>query len=107
MISDKNLVIENDIENIFENTKSLWKKIDNNNIFLSGGTGFFGTWILKSFIFAATRLNLNTKIEVLTRNIKAHKKMFPELHNTKYIKFIQYKKKDTQSKFSVCLVVAR
>ena len=50
MISDKNLVIENDIENIFENTKSLWKKIDNNNIFLSGGTGFFGTWILKSFI---------------------------------------------------------
>ena len=89
MISDKNLVIENDIENIFENTKSLWKKIDNNNIFLSGGTGFFGTWILKSFTFAATRLNLNTKIEVLTRNIKAHKKMFPDLHNTKYIKFIE------------------
>ena len=89
MIRDKNSIIENDIENIYESTKHLWKKIDNNNIFLSGGTGFFGTWILKSFTFAAAKLNLNSKIEVLTRNIEAHKKIHPELHNTKYINFIE------------------
>lgn len=86
---DKNSIIKNDLKNIFNSTINLWEKFRNKNIFLSGGTGFFGTWILKSFLFANEKLNLNSKMVVLTRNIGHHNKIYPDLHNINSIKFIE------------------
>ena len=86
---NKDFVIEEDILNIINKTKNLWSEVKNKNIFLSGGTGFFGTWILKSFSLANKNFNLNSKIFVLTRNIEEHKKIHPDLHNIESINFIQ------------------
>ena len=63
----KRLPIE-DLEHIFENTQDIWESFRGKSIFLTGGTGFFGKWLLESFIYANEKLALNSKITTLTRN---------------------------------------
>ena len=68
--------INEDINLIFEQNKSLWHKIKNKKILITGGTGPFGFWILKSFIFANETLKLKSKMYVLTRKISKENKIF-------------------------------
>lgn len=89
MFTNNDHIVEDDLNNIFNKTKNLWPEVKNKNIFLSGGTGFFGTWILKAFIKANVNLNLNSNIYVLTRNPENHQKMHPTLHEYDSIKFIK------------------
>lgn len=56
--------ILNNLINLNDNLISL----SNTNIFLTGGTGFFGKWFLDSFIFINDYLKLNSKCTVLTRS---------------------------------------
>ncbi len=63
----KRLPVE-DLEHIFENTKDIWKSFRDKSIFLTGGTGFFGKWLLESFIYVNEKLKLNAKMTTLTRN---------------------------------------
>jgi len=61
-------VISEDLNHILENTQALWNELYKKSIFLTGGSGFFGSWILESFLFANRKLNLKAKALVLTRN---------------------------------------
>lgn len=38
------------------------------SLFITGGTGFFGVWLVESLLFAKQALGLETKIDVLTRD---------------------------------------
>ena len=57
-----------DLEHIYQNTQDIWESFRGKSIFLTGGTGFFGKWLLESFIYANDKLALNAKITTLTRN---------------------------------------
>jgi dTDP-glucose 4,6-dehydratase len=63
----KRLPIE-DLEHIYQNTQDIWESFRGKSIFLTGGTGFFGKWLLESFIYANEKLVLNARITVLSRN---------------------------------------
>jgi len=63
----KRLPVE-DLEHIYQNTKDIWGSFRGKSIFLTGGTGFFGKWLLESFIYANEKSALNAKITTLTRN---------------------------------------
>jgi nucleoside-diphosphate-sugar epimerase len=56
-----------DLDEICERTKTLWEEMRNQRIFMTGGTGFFGCWLLESFAAANRRFALNAKITVLSR----------------------------------------
>ena len=66
-----------DLEHIFQNTKDIWEPMRGKSIFLSGGTGFFGKWILESFIYINEKLDLNSKIITLSRNPKLFINEYP------------------------------
>ena len=51
--------LQSELNYIFLQTKSLWEELRNRQIFITGGTGFFGSWILESFIFIIKKLNIN------------------------------------------------
>lgn len=57
-----------DLELILEHTCPLWEEMRHQRIFITGGTGFFGRWLLSSFLHAQQALSLNAKATVLTRN---------------------------------------
>ncbi|OXA92179.1 NAD-dependent epimerase/dehydratase family protein [Flavobacterium hercynium] len=60
--------LKDDLDLIFHNTKEVWGDLKDSTIFLTGGTGFFGLWLLMSFIFVNRKLELNSKMIILTRN---------------------------------------
>jgi len=72
----KRLPVE-DLEHIFENTQDIWESFRGKSIFLTGGTGFFGKWLLESFIYINEKLELNATITTLTRNPEAFLLEYP------------------------------
>ena len=57
-----------DLEEILFHIKENSNEFLNKSIFATGCTGFFGIWIIESFLYINKRLNLNTKMTILTRN---------------------------------------
>jgi len=57
-----------DLDYILECTRDLWEHVRGKRIFVTGGTGFFGCWLLESFCWANDHLDLHASVTVLTRN---------------------------------------
>jgi hypothetical protein len=58
--------LADDLELILAHTRDLWDELRGQRIFITGGTGFFGCWLLESFAWANDKMNLNAKALVLT-----------------------------------------
>jgi dTDP-glucose 4,6-dehydratase len=57
-----------DLDHVLAHTSEVWEALRGQKIFITGGTGFVGTWLLESFVWANERLNLNARAFLLTRN---------------------------------------
>lgn len=68
-----------DLQHILEHTRELWPEFRDRLVFLTGGTGFLGTWLVESFLFANDQLGLNAHLAVLTRNPPAFQRKAPHL----------------------------
>jgi len=65
--SVKPLPVE-DLDHVLAHTRELWKEAKGASFFITGGTGFFGMWLLESFAHNNDALGLGMSTTVLTRD---------------------------------------
>ncbi len=70
-----------DLDLILEHTCDLWAEVRGQRIFLTGGTGFFGCWLVESFLYANRELQLGAQMAVLTRDPEAFTRKCPHLQS--------------------------
>ncbi len=68
-----------DLDLILNRTAPLWEEMRNQQIFLTGGTGFFGCWLLESFSHINRQLSLNARGTVLARDPAAFASKCPQI----------------------------
>ncbi len=82
-------ILHKDLNHILEHTKTLWENLREKKIFVTGGTGFFGKWLLESFVWANDQLKLNAQMHVLSRSPDFFKIRYPHLAEASSITFHQ------------------
>ena len=78
-----------DLDHVLANTNGLWDELRGKRIFVTGGTGFFGCWLLESFLWANEKLKLNAGVTVLTRNVEAFRKKAPHIADHESVKMLK------------------
>jgi nucleoside-diphosphate-sugar epimerase len=73
------LKLKEDLKHILTYTGPVWKAMVGKTVFITGGTGFFGKWLLESFIYANESLVLNAKMIVLSREPDSFIEKYPHL----------------------------
>jgi len=71
--------VSRDRRHILQHTVGLWEPLRDRRIFITGGTGFFGTWLLQSFLWANQEFGLRSQVVVLSRNWQAFCAKTPQL----------------------------
>lgn len=58
----------NDLDHILAHTAPLWRELAGSRLFITGGTGFFGIWLLESIAAANDALGVGVGATVLSRD---------------------------------------
>jgi dTDP-glucose 4,6-dehydratase len=78
-----------DLDHILEHTRDLWGELRGERIFITGGTGFFGCWLLESLLWANDRLDLDCHATVLSRSPELFRAKAPHLAKHKIVSLLQ------------------
>jgi len=66
-----NWTLRNDLDFVVTSTREVWSHLDGARLFITGGTGFIGCWLLETLRHANTELGVDVRATVLTRNVRA------------------------------------
>lgn len=78
-----------DLQHVLEHTSDLWTELKGKRLFITGGTGFCGTWLLESFVWACDTLGLNAEALVLTRRPDAFRIKVPHIATHSCVRVLQ------------------
>lgn len=77
-----------DIETVVTDVGASWRDLTDKKLFITGGTGFIGRWLLETLKYANERYELGVSATVLTRNPSAFLKKTPQFSGYHAFSFI-------------------
>jgi dTDP-glucose 4,6-dehydratase len=77
-----------DLDHVLSHTRHLWDEARGSSFFITGGTGFFGMWLLESFAHINDALGLGMRATVLTRDPERFRQKAPHLAARRDLDFV-------------------
>jgi dTDP-glucose 4,6-dehydratase len=71
--------LHRDLDEVLAHTAAVWPRLRGQRVFLTGGTGFVGKWLLETLIWANERLDSDISAVVLTRDPERFRRYWPHL----------------------------
>jgi nucleoside-diphosphate-sugar epimerase len=84
-----NRTLREDLETIIEHVDEGWERFRGKTVFLTGGTGFIGSWLCGAFLWADRRFDLGLRLAVLSRDPDSFKAKRPEIAEIGHIEFVK------------------
>lgn len=81
--------LANDLDAVTRQTARDFEELRGQRLFITGGTGFWGCWLLETFLHANETLKLNARAVVLTRDPDAFLRRTPHLARSSAISLLQ------------------
>ncbi|AEU37641.1 NAD-dependent epimerase/dehydratase family protein [Granulicella mallensis] len=78
-----------DLAHILKHAHESFTALQDARLFITGGTGFFGHWLLESLLHANRELSLNIRATVLTRNAASFQNKAPHIANDPAITLLE------------------
>ena len=78
-----------DLDHVLGHTLPLWEQTRGRRVFISGGTGFFGAWLLESLAYCNRKLDTGIAATVLSREPGAFARRMPHLASEPCIRMLQ------------------
>lgn len=79
--------LECDLIDVVSRCEGIWSDLQNARIFITGGTGFIGCWLLESLKYANEQKELGIHATILTRSAAAFQRKAPHLANYSAFEF--------------------
>jgi nucleoside-diphosphate-sugar epimerase len=79
---------QEDLNFVADHNTDLWGDLRDSKIFLTGGTGFYGVWLVQTFCSINEKFELNAQLTVLSRNPFEFKKRFPSIADRRDVVFV-------------------
>src|SRR5688572_22684575 len=76
-----------DLDHVVQHV-SAWDDLRGSRFFITGGTGFFGCWLLETFCHANEVLGLQAQATVLSRDPQAFLQKMPHLAGRDELQFV-------------------
>ncbi len=78
-----------DLDRVLRSTSALWDHYRGARILVTGGTGFFGGWLLEALLWANERLGLDVHATVLTRDPAGFRRRRPHLASDPVVSLLE------------------
>jgi nucleoside-diphosphate-sugar epimerase len=72
-------ILADDLEAILSRRPEAWQDLRDKSLFITGGTGWFGRWLLEAIALANDRLKTEIRVTLLSRNPAAFARRAPHL----------------------------
>ena len=72
-------LLAGDLDHVLSHTEEVWASVRGERFFMTGGTGFVGTWLTESLLWANRRLSLGISVVLLTRNPETFRQRSPHM----------------------------
>lgn len=82
-------LLSEDLKHIWDQASDCLAMLQDKFIFITGGTGLFGLWLLESILYANEYCNANIRALILTRDKEAFFKKMPQMKEAACFEFLQ------------------
>jgi nucleoside-diphosphate-sugar epimerase len=86
LLSNSFVLPSEDLHSVLARTLPLWEELRGGRLFVTGGTGFFGKWLLETFAYANLELQLEAELVALTRGPQRFVSEMPHLARSESIR---------------------